>query len=300
MRPLNDTADRRIARVADRGHGIATREELLGAGVTHGQIRGRRESGALHEEYPGVYRVGHRAPSIEATYLAAVLACGDGAFIGGPAAAWALGLVRGAVPAPVVISPRAHAIPGLDTRRTRRVDPRDLGRWRGIPMSGPARTLVDLAAELGEEALARACHEAAVRHRTTPGHVDAVLARRPNSPGAAMLRAVLRGDVRVTLSELEARFLAVLRAAGLPLPRTNRPAGGRYVDCRWTVPPLTVELDSYRFHSSRHAWERDRHREREAYARGDDFRRYTYGDVFEDTRLMLSELRSLLCRREAA
>jgi hypothetical protein len=57
---------------------------------------------------------------------------------------------------------------------------------------------------------------------------------------------------------------------------------------------LTVELDSYRFHRSRHAWEVDRRREREAYARGEDFRRYTWADVFEDPSLMLGELQSLL------
>jgi hypothetical protein len=57
---------------------------------------------------------------------------------------------------------------------------------------------------------------------------------------------------------------------------------------------LTVELDGYRYHSSRHAWEQDRRREREAYARGDQFRRYTYGDVFEAPRPMLAELSSAL------
>jgi hypothetical protein len=57
---------------------------------------------------------------------------------------------------------------------------------------------------------------------------------------------------------------------------------------------LTVELDSYRYHQSRHAWEQDRRREREAHARGDQLRRYTYGDVFEDPKLMLAELRVLL------
>ena len=118
--------------------------------------------------------------------------------------------------------------------------------------------------------------------------VEAVLARRPNSPGAAKLRAILRGDVRVTLSRLEARFLERLREAGLVLPRTNRPAGGRRVDCRWPEQRLTVELDSYRYHHSRHAWEQDRRREREARARGDEFRRYTYGDVFEHPAPMLS------------
>jgi len=98
----------------------------------------------------------------------------------------------------------------------------------------------------------------------------------------------------VTLSRLERAFLELLRDAGLPLPITNRPAGGRRVDCRWPEHRLTVELDSYRYHSSRLAWERDRRREREAYARGDQFRRYTYDDVFVNPRLMLSELRALL------
>ena len=98
----------------------------------------------------------------------------------------------------------------------------------------------------------------------------------------------------MTLSKLEARFLADLRVEGLMLPVTNRPAGGRRVDCRWPEQRLTVELDSYTYHRSRHAWERDRRREREARARGDEFRRYAYGDVFENPGPMLSELRRLL------
>jgi hypothetical protein len=66
------------------------------------------------------------------------------------------------------------------------------------------------------------------------------------------------------------------------------------VDCRWPAQRLTVELDSYRYHRSRHAWENDRRREREAYARGDQLRRYTHGDVFERPAAMLQELRALL------
>jgi hypothetical protein len=66
------------------------------------------------------------------------------------------------------------------------------------------------------------------------------------------------------------------------------------VDCRWSAHRLTVELDSYRYHHTRHAWEQDRRRAREARARGDEFRRYTWGDVNEDRRLVLAELRALL------
>src|SRR5204863_7428946 len=128
----------------------------------------------------------------------------------------------------------------------------------------------------------------------TPRQVEAVAARRPNAPGAANLRRVLRGDAHVTLSKLERRFLKLLTKARLPLPQTNRRAGRHWVDCRWPNRRLTVVLDSYRYHHSRYAWEQDRRREREARARGDEFRRYTYGDVFEHPRLTLRELREPL------
>ena len=116
-------------------------------------------------------------------------------------------------------------VPGVKTRRCRRLDPEDATTWRQIPVTTVPRTLVDLAGVLPVDDLARACHEAGVRHGTTPAMVEAVLTRRPNSPGAAKLRQILRGEVRVTLSKLEARFLARLRDAGLVLPQTNRPAG---------------------------------------------------------------------------
>jgi very-short-patch-repair endonuclease len=104
----------------------------------------------------------------------------------------------------------------------------------------------------------------------------------------------MHGEVHVTLSALERRFLERLREAGLPEPVTNRRAGAKRVDCRWPEHKLTVELDSYRYHNSRHAWEQDRRRERKAHARGDDFRRYTPYDVFDAPEQMLAELRDLL------
>jgi very-short-patch-repair endonuclease len=225
MDPQTTTVETVLAKLASTQHGVVARAQLLRAGLTTQEIRDRVRSGALLREHRGVYRVGHRAPSVEARYLAAVLACGEGACLSG---------------------------------------------------------------------LARACHEAGVRYRTTPADVKAVLERRPRCRGAAKLRLVLSGDARVTLSALERRFLDVLSVDGLPLPRTNRAAGAHRVDCRWPERRLTVELDSYRFHHSRHAREQDRRREREARARGDEFRRYTWSDVFEEPLQMLAELRRLL------
>jgi very-short-patch-repair endonuclease len=280
--------------IAGKQHGVVTRAQLLGAGISEAGIQRRVRKGGLMREYKGTYRVGHRAPSVEALYLAAVLACGEHAVVSGRAAGHLLGLLKGAPPPPEVTTRTDRRLKGIRTRRSRRLDRHDVLTFRGIPVTTVARTLVDLAAVLSESELARACHEAGVLHGTTPAQVEAVLARLGNCPGAAKLRGVLQGEVRVTMSQLERRFLALLDATGLGLPITNRPAGGRRVDCRWPDRRLTVELDSYRYHRSRHSWEQDRRREREAHARGDDFRRYTYGDVFEHPQQMLRELRALL------
>ena len=294
MCPLDRTVEEELARIASARHGVVTRAQLLRAGVTADEIRWRVRTGSLLREHRGVYRVGHRAPSIEARYLAAVLAAGHGALLSGRAAAHLLGLVKGTAPAPEVITLTERRIEGVTTHRSRVLDARDATVVRAIPVTSVPRTLVDIAAELSIGALARACHEAGVGYGTTPAAVEAVLARRPTSPGAKKLRQIIHGDVHVTLSKLEDQFLELLRAEGLPLPITNRPAGGRRVDCRWPEHRLTVELDGYRFHNSRYSWEQDRRREREARARGDEFRRYSYDDVPEHPALVLTELRPLL------
>ncbi len=294
MRPPGRTMESELARIASAQHGVVTRVELLAAGIPAGVIQRRLGSGVLLAQHPGVYRVGHSAPSVEADYVAAVLACGDGALLCGRAAGHLFGILKGAAPPPEVITPTERRIAGIRTRRRRRLDGTDATSVRGIACTTLPRTLVDLAAVLMLGDLARACHEAGVLYGTTPAQAEAVLARRPTSPGAAVLKRVLHGDAHVTLSGLERRFLRLLRENALELPETNRVAGGRRVDCRWPRRRLTVELDGYRFHQSRHAWERDRRREREARARGDEFRRFTYGDVFEHPRLMLGELVDLL------
>jgi hypothetical protein len=165
---------------------------------------------------------------------------------------------------------------------------------RAIRVTSVPRTLVDLAAVLSLHGLARACHEAGVRYRATPRQVDALLRRHPNSRGRRNLTMVMRGDVHVTLSQLERAFLRLLREAGLPLPVMNRIGGGRRVDCRWPDLGVTVELDSYRFHNSRYAWEQDRDRERAAHARRDGYRRYTWADIVEHPAETLRDLRRLL------
>ncbi len=241
-----------------------------------------------------MYRVGHRAPRVEARYLAAVRACGDGAVLCGRAAAWLFGLIRGPVPLPEVFTPTNRRIRGIHSRRSRRLDPREITVWKRIPITTVPRTVVDLPSLLSFDDLTRAVHEADVRHGTRPEHIEAVLARFPNVRGAATLRAIANGDAPILLSKLEKHFRVLLANNGLALPAFNRLRGAHYVDCRWPEQRLTVELDSYRFHRSRRAWEQDRERERAARARGDRFRRYTWRDVAEQPAGTVAELRTLL------
>jgi Transcriptional regulator, AbiEi antitoxin len=156
--------EQELAALARRSHGVVTRRELLAAEISGREIDGRLRTGALIAVFRGVYRVGHTAPSVEAHYLAAVKACGNGALLSGPAAAHLLGLLKGAPPPPEVTARTERRVKVVSTRRARR----QAREWRGVPVTSVAETLVDLAAVLNAEELARACHEAGVRHHTTP------------------------------------------------------------------------------------------------------------------------------------
>ncbi|MEJ7826460.1 MAG: hypothetical protein WKF48_13580 [Solirubrobacteraceae bacterium] len=110
--------------------------------------------------------------------------------------------------------------------------------------------------------------------------------RNPARPGAPRLRLALGEDV--TVSILEDGFVALLRAHRLPLPRTNIDHAGDKVDCHWPPIGLTVELLSYRFHGSRHAFEADVARRRRS-----NHLAFSYGDVLERGSQTVRELSAL-------
>jgi hypothetical protein len=293
MRQQSRTAGTKVARIASGAHGIVTRPELLNAGLSSSGIQRRVDNGALFVEYRGVYRVGHTAPSTEASYMAAVKACGDGAVLGDRAAGYLVGIVKGAPPPPLVLTRTERRIPGLRTRQTR-LHPLDAAEHNGIPVTPVPRTIVDLAAELDADDLGRVFHEAAVRYGTTPRQIYGALKRKPNAPGAAKLHAILGGTIPITLSMVEKRLFDGLKAARLPLPEVNRSTDGRYLDLRWPDQHLTVEVLSYRYHHSSHAWENDHRGQRLAFKRRDSWRSFTYRDVMERLEETIAELRVAL------
>src|SRR5437868_14864819 len=134
MRNKVEPPERGIARIASRQHGVITIRQLLAAGLTRQAVTRRVRRGTLHREFRGVYRVGHRAPSIEARYLAAVLACCDGAVLSGLPAAYCYGLIkRSSPPPPEVTGSFASRVAGIVTHRARNLDRRDTALHRLIP-----------------------------------------------------------------------------------------------------------------------------------------------------------------------
>src|SRR3954453_18679942 len=274
---------RNASRIAAGQHGCVTTGQLLDAGFSRAGVVRLAAKRLLHREFQGVWRLGHAAPSIQVRYMAAVLACGPGAALSGLAAAFHLGLIRRPPPLIEVSHPKERDIPGIPSRR-RQVPSRER---HGIPASTLQQVIRDLAGHLSLDDLAQLCHQAEVIYGVTRVPTN-------NVKGAAKLRAIYDGDHALLLSEMERAFKRLLEAAGLPLPHFNRKKAAAYIDARYEDPPITIELQSYRHHSSRAAWENDFERQRAARRRGDAFLPLTWRDVVETPAETVAELRRLL------
>lgn len=285
MRTLFDS----VAWIAGCQHGRISHEQLLAAGVDRDRIKRWRADGRLRPVHRQVYAVGHTAPSLHGALMAAVLACGKGAVASHGSAGHVLGVLRAPPRRPEVSvpTPGGRRQQQIVVHRGQALVAADTMRLHGIPVTTPARVLLDVSPRLSPVELTRACHEAWIRSGTTPGHVEACIARNPTKKGVAKLRHALGSDV--TLSDLEDGFLKLLDRHGLPRPRTNIDHAGDKVDCHWAHLGLTIELLSYRFHASRRAFEDDVARRRRSRHIA-----YTWGDVFERGAQTATELAALL------
>ena len=132
--------------------------------------------------------------------------------------------------------------------RVRALEPAEVTTCRGIPITSPQRTLLDLAAVVGPRELEQAVAEAQRRGLADSRRLLALGARYPTRRGARALRLLATGDERpaLTRSQAEERFLALIRAAELPSPEVNIPLHGFEVDFLWREHALVVEIDGYR------------------------------------------------------
>jgi very-short-patch-repair endonuclease len=143
---------------------------------------------------------------------------------------------------------------------------------RGLPVTTPARTIIDLARVLSEDELERIVDLADQRHL-----VDFAALR---SARSASLQAVLRAYAPApTRSEMERRLLRLCREHNLPRPETNAIVEGLCVDFVWRDRRLIVEVDGYRYHRSPTTFETDRERDVHLTVRGWRVMRFTWRQI---------------------
>jgi hypothetical protein len=231
-----------FAAVSGRQYGVITTAQLKAAGLNDSGVSKRVRARRLHRLYRGVYAAGHNRLSEEARYLSAVLSAGEGAALGHEVAARHWSIWRRRPPQIDVITPRQRRPrDGVTIHRCRTLDPRDVTRHRGIPITTVPRTLVDLAATLTAAQLANVIHEAAFRNLFHEPAVRDAIARAPGrdlSNLHAALQAHASGSAG-TRSALEDRFLAQTRTQ----PRVNEKVEGIEVDFYWPDQNLVVEID---------------------------------------------------------
>ena len=247
------TPDVVIAEIAARQHGVVTLLQLLAVGLDRNAIKYRLRVGRLHLLHRGVYAVGHRPPSPLTTAIAAVLACGPDAVLShrSAGALWRI-LTWWHTPMEVT-APTQHRLKEIQVHRSRHAD---ATTHYGIPVTTPARTLVDLADVLTPNQLTRAVNEAQVQRLVTAAELTTLLTRYPGRRTARLTPE--RGATR---SHLEDRFTRFLKRHDLPLPERNQPIAGHEVDAVYREQKLVIELDSRQFHTTPRAFERDRDRD---------------------------------------
>jgi very-short-patch-repair endonuclease len=274
----------RMRASAARQHWVLSRAQLLEIGFGPRAIDRRVEAGELRRLFRGVYLLGPVAPPF-AREMAAVLACGAEAYLSHASAAhlWSL--------APHLPNPRTIEVTvvgreprprGIRVHTVRVLASAETTTYKRIPITTPARTLLDLAPCLNPTQLETSLAKAIRANRVRRSQLHSLLALHPRRPGTPALRALLATEPAFTRSELEARFLALIREAELREPEVNASLGPYEIDFLWRDERLAVEIDGWAFHGDRAAFESDRRRDADLVSWGYRVIRVTWRQL-EDT-----------------
>lgn len=292
-----------IANLARTQHGIVTLPQLVELGLAPSSVRSRVATGQLHRMYRGVYAVGHRILPREGHWLAAVLACGEGAVLSHRSAAALWGIRPTSQTRIDVTSPRraGKSLEGIHVHSGATLLPGDVTEVEGVPCTSLVRTLLDLAEILSPGALERAIHQALVLGIFDGRAVEDVLGRAGGRRGAPLLEQMLsEGDFTGpgTRSPLEERCLELFGAYGIPRPEVNARLetndGWIEVDFLWRRQRLVVEANGFRYHANGYQFERDHEREQLLALADWRLRRFTWRQVTQKPALVAEVVRQAL------
>ena len=256
----------------NRQHGLITTAQALELGISSSTLSKRTRRGEFERVLPRVWRSTLVVPSLQQKALAAVLFAGEDSVASHGTAARLFG-ARDAGSLPHVWSPNQRQSDlvvvhrGLVAQNDRRI--RD-----GVPVTGPARTLVDLAAVLDDEQLEIALEHFLHHGLTTPMSINRCLDAIGGTgrAGSARLRALLADrDARPLESPLEVKVWRLLRRAGLKPVRQFEVTCGNHryrLDFAWPKLKVAIEADGFAAHDGRRAFVADRRRLAELAAAG--------------------------------
>lgn len=282
-------------RLAAGQNGVVSRAQLLGLGLSTDRVKRWLATGSLHPLHAGVYAVGRPQIGRLGVWTAAVLACGRQAGLSHRSAGALWGLCPPGTVVEVTVR-RSSPVkrPGIRVYRRAALPVTDLTSERGVAVTTPARTLIDLSLGFEREPLEQAINEADRRNLIDPERLRETLDSRAPVAGSVRLRELLdRRTFRLTDSQLERRFLPLARRAGLPLPLTRQIVNGYRVDFYWPQLGLVVETDGLRYHRTAARQSRDARRDQVHTAAGLTTLRFTHEQVRHRPREVESTLRAV-------
>jgi hypothetical protein len=290
--------DIRVAQRAAEEWGVLSLDELRDCGLSRKGVAVRARRGHLHRVHHGVYAVGHPSLPLEGRFLAAVKACGRGAVLSHFSAAALWGFVEwdDRYPEVTVRRARARTYRGLRVHKTRVREPRDFTRYEGIPVTAPARTLIDLASILEYRPLRRAVRQGEALHRTSVRQILEALRRIGPRRGVRKLARIIATGPAPTRSVLEDVVLDLILRGGLEHPDVNVPLlieDRRVVpDFRWPGQRLIVEADGAAWHEGEVAREDDAQRQALLEASGERVLRVAWRQAIGAPGRALARIRS--------
>jgi hypothetical protein len=212
-----------VARVAAEQDGVVSLAQLRACRVSSNGVTTRVRNGHLHRVYRGFYAVGHIAVPARGRLRAAVLACGESAVLSHFAAAdfWSLVDSEDRPPQVSVVGSAGRCIPGVRVHRRRSLSACDVWTCDGMRVTSPARTLLDIAADLTARGLRRTVRRAQAEGRVNVRQLIDVLAGASGQRGAAALWAAVADGPSPTRSELEDVVLDLIDRATSERPEVN-------------------------------------------------------------------------------
>jgi hypothetical protein len=272
-----------------------SRRQLLDAGINDNVIEHRLRTGALHRIHRGVYLVGYLSTSPLTRAMAAVLACGPDAVLSHRSAAllWEIDVTwRGPIEITTTRAARRHQ--GVTAHRSRTLTPQQTTTHHAIPVTTPARTLIDLADVVDDRTLARALNEAQIKRRVRIDELATLLDQLKSRRAGTRLRPFVERPDAPTRSVLEDTFLNLVERFGLPRPEVNQRVAGYEVDMLWRAQRLIAELDGHRYHDHPRACEHDRDKDATLLAAGYPVVRVTWRRLVSEPVREGERLRALL------